>query len=146
MRLQNSPGDCHNRFARCIVTKPCYWDEPCDDVEAMVRAAGGYIRASDDLRPRVLEAARLQHGEQRVQRCSRHLAAFVLLLAVFIATDWQGLDDRRLRPTGAMAAAIDEVLTSAPAVTDRSGDGDWRMIDAFTKLRRQQAQVLRFEI
>jgi hypothetical protein len=126
------------------VTEPRYWDEPGDDFEAVVRAAGGYVRASDDLRPRVLEAARLERGEQHVQRCSRRLAVFVLLLAVFTATDWLGLDDRRPRPGGtAIATAIEEVLTAAPAVSDRSGDGDWRMIDAFTKLRRQ---VLRFEI
>jgi hypothetical protein len=31
-------------------------------------------------------------------------------------------------------------------MTTRTGDGDWRIIDAFMKLRRQQAQLLRFEI
>jgi hypothetical protein len=122
-------------------------NEPLDDVEAMVRAAGQYVRASDDLRPRVLEAARLQYGEQRARFCIRHLAVFVLLLAFLHVAEWHGFDDRESRPNGMLVAAgFHEVLYPMPAASIRSGDGDWRMIDAFTKLRRQQAQLLRFEI
>jgi len=129
------------------VTESRYWDERFDDVEAMVRAAGEYVRASDDLRPRVLEAVRQQYGEQRARRRIKHVAAFVLPLAIFTGAQWRELDDERLRPSnGLLAAAIHEVVSSAPVATARGDDGDWRMIDAFTKLRRQQAQVLRFEI
>ena len=123
------------------------WDKPVDDVEAMVRAAGQYVRASDDLRPRVLEAARSQHGEQRAKRCMQHVAMFVLLLAFFHVANGHGSDDGQTRPNGMLVAAgFHEAFSPTPAVSIRSGDGDWRMIDAFTKLRRQQAQLLRFEI
>jgi len=129
------------------VTGSYGWDQPLDDVEALVRAAGEYVRASDDLRPRVLEAARLQSGEQRAKRCLRHVAVFVLLLASFNVAGWHALDDQRSRPNPLLVAAgFHEVLAPTLSAPIRSGDGDWRMIDAFTELRRQQAQLLRFEI
>jgi hypothetical protein len=122
-------------------------DDAQDGVEAMVRAAGPYVRASDDLRPRVLEAARFQRGEQWARRCIRHVAVFTMLMAFFTAADQPGLDGRRSRPTAMLAAAgFDEFLTPATTVTPRSGDGDWRMIEAFTELRRQQAQMLRLAL
>lgn len=129
------------------MTESYHWDEPFYDIEAMLREASEYVRASDDLRPRVLEAARQQHGEQRAQRCIRHVAMFVLLLAFFTAADWHGLDDQRSRPIGRLLATrFDEVFSSAVGTSTRNGDGDWRMIEAFTELRRQQAQVLRLSI
>ncbi len=129
------------------MTKSQHWDEPFDDVEAMVRAAGQYVGVSDDLRPRVLEAARLCCGEQRAQRCIRQVAVFVLLLAFFTAMGREELDDRQPRLSGLLVAAgFDELFSPVASRTTRSGDGDWRMIDAFTELRRQQAQVLRLEI
>jgi hypothetical protein len=128
------------------VTERCDWNESLH-VEAMVRAAGHYVRASDDLRPRVLEEARLHWGERRAQRCVRHVAMFVLLLAFFTAASPCGSDDQRLRPNSMLASAgFDELLMPTAAPTTRSGDGDWRMIEAFTELRRQQAQVLRFAL
>lgn len=118
-----------------------------NDIELLVRRAGGYVSPSDDLRPRVLEAARLQRTEQRNQDCLRHVALFVALLAMFTTI---------CRPEGSAAslAAIEPAaqfdlgrLEMSRAMSPpRTGDGDWRMIDAFTKMRRQQAQLLRFEI
>jgi hypothetical protein len=123
------------------------YDQPLDDIEALVKAAGQYVRASDDLRPRVLEAARMQCGEQRAQRCIRHLAVCTCLVAFFNIAIWQRWDDEPSRPNAMLTAAgFHEVFSPAAAVSIRNGDGDWRMIDAFTKLRRQQAQLLRLEI
>jgi hypothetical protein len=68
----------------------------------------------------------------------------MLWLAFFAAADQNVLDAQRSRPTGTLAAARLELLSPATTATPRSGDGDWRMIDAFTELRRQQARVLRF--
>jgi hypothetical protein len=121
------------------------WNMPFEDdgVEAMIRAAGQYVRPTDDLRPRVLEAARLQCGERSAKRRICHISLFILLLTFFTAAD-QGLDIRQSRRTGMLAAAgFDKLISPAAAATPRSGDGDWRMIDAFTELRRQQAQLLR---
>jgi hypothetical protein len=124
-------------------------DDLYEDVEAMIRAmiraAGQYVRASDDLRPRVLEAARCRSCEKWARRRIRHLAVFVLLLSFFTAVDRHNLDIQRSRPSGMLASTGFNELFSATAIP-RSGDGDWRMIDAFTNLRRQQAQVLRFSL
>ena len=123
------------------------WDESVDNVEAMVRAAGHYVRASENLRPRVLEEARTHFSERMAQRCIRHLAMFVVLLAFFTAANPCGMNDQRMRPSGLLASAgFNELLCPTVPPTARSGDGDWRMIDAFTELRRQQAEVLRLAL
>jgi len=129
------------------VTKSCFWDESSGDIEAIVHAAGQYIAVSDNLRPRVLEAIRLQQGEQRTQHCLRHVALFVILLALFTSEFRQGFDDQRT-PFNVRLVQVgeDEANSSDPSTITRSGDADWHMIDAFTKLRRQQAQLLRLEI
>lgn len=117
-----------------------------NDVEALILAAGGYIRASDDLRPRVLEAARLQGHERRAQRWLRRAAAMVLLVATVGAALREG-DSPRVRPIGIfLAAGFDEFFVPTAVASAHSVDGDWRMIDAFTELRRQQAEVLRLAL
>jgi poly(3-hydroxybutyrate) depolymerase len=123
------------------------WNDAQADVEALVRAAGGYVRASDDLRPRVLEAARLQSGERRARQRIRHVALVAAALAFMTAASPPGLDGRGSRPAGfVLAAGLDDVFSPAAGGSARCGDGDWRMIEAFTELRRQQAQVLRFSL
>jgi len=123
------------------------WYEAENDVEAVIRAAGEYVRASDDLRPRVLEAARLQWRERRVRRWIRHAAVLVLTVAFTTAAGQQGLDGERSHPIGIVAAAgFDEFLSPTAVAAPRSGDGDWRMFEAFSELRRQQAQVLKFSL
>jgi hypothetical protein len=128
------------------VTDSYGWDNSFDDVEAMVRCAGQYVRSSDDLRPRVLEAARLEHREQRAIRRIRYATLLVLLLAFVHISEWQGFDSPSSLSSSMLAAAgFPEAFSPQPAASSRSGDGDWRMVDAFTELRRQQAQLLRFE-
>lgn len=123
------------------------WDNSMDDVEALVRAAGSYVGASEDLRPRVLEAARMQCAERRTQSCLRRVALFVVLLAVFTTAYQPEEIGSPLSSYGqAMMADFDEWIVPAANATPRNGDADWRILDAFTKLRRQQAQLLRFEI
>ena len=122
------------------------WDNS-DDVEAILRAASGYVVASDDLRPRVLEAVRAQCSERRTQNHLGRIALFVMLLVVFTV----GLRPDPTHPFRALsgpssAAGVAELISPVSASIPRSGDGDWRIVDAFTKLRRQQAQVLRLEI
>lgn len=117
------------------------------DVESMIREASEYVRASDDLRPRVLEAARTQWRERRVRRWIRHAAVLVLTVAFTTAAGQQGLDGERSHPIGIVAAAgFDEFLVPKSVATPRSGDGDWRMFEAFSELRRQQAQVFRLDL
>jgi hypothetical protein len=116
------------------------------DIEAMIRAAGGYVRASDDLRPRILEAARLQRHERRARRLLRRAAVIVMLAAMAGAALENG-DPPRVRPIGiVLAAGFDEFFVPTAVASANNADGDWRMIDAFTELRRQQAQVLRLAL
>lgn len=121
-------------------------NDDAGDVESLILAAGGYVRASDDLRPRVLEAARLQRHERRAQRWLRRAAAVVLLLATAGATLREG-DPPQVRPIGIfLAAGFDEFFVPTAVASAHSADGDWRMSDAFTELRRQQAEVLRLAL
>jgi hypothetical protein len=124
-----------------------YQHEDRSDTEALIRAAGSYVRASDDLRPRVLEAARLQHRERRARRWIRQAAVLALLAAFATVVGRRELDDEKAGPFGIVAAAgFDEFFVPTASVSKRSGDGDWRMIEAFTALRQQQARVLRFAL
>ena len=122
-------------------------DNSMDDVEALVRAAGKYVGTSVDLRPRVLEAARVQCLERRAQHCLGRVALFIALLAAFTATLRFDVLDIPVAMNGeSIIANAEELIGPASVSRPRTGDGDWRIIDAFTKLRRQQAQRLRFEI
>ena len=119
-------------------------DDSLEGVEAIVRAAGEYVRASNDLRPRVLEGARLRCGEQWAQRCIRLVVMCIVLLVCFTAADQKRFETRRSYSTAILAASgFNELDAPIDSASFRSGDGDWRMLDAFTELRRQQAQLLR---
>jgi hypothetical protein len=129
------------------VTDSMNWDEPIDEVEDMVRAAGSYMQASRDLRPRVLEAARTECGERRAQRSIRQLAIAVVLLTVFTIPGGRGLGteaDRLL----SMLAAVDSahIFSQAESKVSQGRERGWAMVEAFTDLRRQQADVLRLEL
>jgi hypothetical protein len=119
-------------------------DDSLEGVEAMVRAAGEYVRASDDLRPRVVEGARLRCSEQWAQRCIRRVVMCIVLLVCFTAADQEHFESRGSYSTAILAASGFNDLDAPLNVGSlRTGDGDWRMLDAFTELRRQQAQLLR---
>jgi hypothetical protein len=128
------------------MTEPCDWNDAANEVESLVRAAGDYVRASDDLRPRVLEAARLQHRERRVQVWIRHVAAIVIVLGFTTAVGRHELGEGTVPLRIVAAAGFDEFFSPTAAASKRSGDGDWRMFEAFSELRRQQAQVLRLSL
>jgi len=111
------------------------------DVEALVRRAGEYVRASDDLRPRVLETARSQHGERRARRRIWQSALFALLLGLFVTSICQ-------QPAlmGAGAEASGEQLLSDAQAAARDSDSSWRIVESFTELRRRQAELLRLAL
>jgi hypothetical protein len=121
--------------------------EPIDDIEAFVRAAGGYVQPSRDLRPRILEIARLECGERRARRWIRQVAASFVLLAVFTLPNGRGLATADSHYP-AMLASVDAnaIFSQAESKVDRSRDFSWRMVEAFTDLRHQQAGILRLEL
>ena len=119
-------------------------DDSLEGVEAMVLAAGEYVRASDDLRPRVVEGARLLCDEQWAQRRIRRVVMCIVLLVCFTAADQKHFETRGSYSTAILAASgFNDLDAPLNAASLRTGDGDWRMLDAFTELRRQQAQLLR---
>jgi hypothetical protein len=130
------------------VTETYDWYEssgsPDGEIEAMVRAAGQYVRASDDLRPRVLETARAQCGERRAQRCIRHVALFVVLAAVFTLSDGRGLDSASAPQRYPWHSGVaNGLLLRAEANFADGDDRGWGMVEAFSELRREQAKVFR---
>ncbi len=123
------------------MTEPRDWDdaERLAEVEAMVRAAGPYVAASDDLRPRVLETARTECGEQRAQRFIRQAAVAVILTAILTLSGDRSLDSASAPLRLASLADMESIFSRAEA----SGDGSWGMVDAFREVRHEQAQALR---
>lgn len=122
------------------MTRDIAHEEPLDDVEALIRLAGDYVQPSDDLRPRVLEAARAVRRDQQAQRHILQLAAVLLVMAGCLA----GLGNR-------MASRSAETTwlsgVTAGAVRDGSrGDAGWETVESFTQVRRQQARLLRLAL
>jgi hypothetical protein len=101
---------------------------PLDDLEALIRSAQDYVHASDDLRPRVLEAARSQH-EQRLTLSYLQHAAVVLVVLGALASALYG---------GASGTADSAKLADTSPIPD----GNWGLVDSFTELRRRQAVLL----
>lgn len=112
-----------------------------DEIERAVRAAAGYVRASDDLRPRVLESARVQRCERRAQRWIRQAAVFVVLLATVTASIRPTLDSSAFHQANWLFAGSDAIFSHAGAKTAHGGDLAWGLVDSFTELRRRQADA-----
>jgi hypothetical protein len=117
--------------------------QPLDDIEALVRLASDYVQPSDDLRPRVLEAARAATQEKRAQRRIARVAAVFLLAALSVAS----ISGRRSTDAAGYAASFWKGPLYAPVQTasenNRSG---WEMVDSYTELRRHQARLLRLAL
>lgn len=101
-----------------------YLHDSLEELEALVRSAKDYVHPSDDLRPRVLEAARSQ---RRVMSYLRH-AAVALVMVGTLFTGLHGTSALVLSPT-----TSDQLLSSA------ARDANWGLVDSFTELRQRQA-------
>ncbi len=113
--------------------------EPPDELESLLLAAGNYVRPSDDLRPRVLELARTERQERRMQRNLARMAAAVFLMVMVISAYRQ--------PANAAASqlfspAMEAVSLEAEA-SARRHDPSWETVESFTDIRRWQASLLR---
>ena len=108
-------------------------------VEALVRAAGNYVRPGDDLRPRVLEAARHAHTKRQWNKRLTAAAAAVLLLAAgnvpgrFAATDVEGLTSETV------VMREFELRQQASKNMGLSFSPAWAWFEAFLELRNEQA-------
>jgi hypothetical protein len=112
-----------------------------DDVEDLVRQAGGYVRPSEEMRPRVIEAARAESRERQAQRRIWQAAlALAAWGAISIAT--AGRFSTNSSFSAGMLHAQAE-LRQADAHSAEIGAAGWGMVDSFTNLRRRQAELLR---
>jgi hypothetical protein len=117
--------------------------EMFEPVEAMIRAAGKYVRPSDDLRPNTLEAARHARGKRRWNKQIAALAAAVVLLAVcnvpgrFVPTDVAA------KTSKATVMREFELRQQSAKSAGLAFNPSWAWFEAFLELRNQQADRIR---
>ena len=107
------------------------------DVECLIHAARNYVRPSEDLRPRVIELARAERQERRMQRGLAQMAAIIFLLVTMVTVYRQPegtLGNRVFLPAGEV------ILNEVEAAN--SNDPSWEMVESFTDLKRRQALLL----
>ena len=113
-----------------------------DALEGVVRAAGTYVRPTEDLRPRTLEAARSE-GKQRVR--NRRFGSLALSLVLLAVTGLPGLLlTPRESPPDDPARLVREynLHQQASLRSLRAGlDPTWAIYEAFLQLRNSQAEL-----
>lgn len=115
------------------------------DLEALLCAAGGYVKPSEDLRPRVIESARAARGERRVRRRLRGFF-FTLLLCLLCADVLDGpLKQFAIDPRapGRIVDAEDLFRLSESRADHPGNDSAWGLVEAFNEMRQQQLQSFR---
>jgi hypothetical protein len=119
--------------------------ESLSEIEAMVRSAANYVQVSKDLRPRVLDSARLAKGERRVRRYIRQSALIAALLTWFVTSSVSRLDMRDDLRELSLATACSYPMPNN-RISVGAGDAAWVLVDAYTELRGRQADVLRLKL
>jgi hypothetical protein len=114
--------------------------EPDDEIEALILSAKDYVHPSEDLRPRVVETARIERGERGMQRRFWQVAAIVFLCGMLTSPAGERSESARLRPPAALKAS--EILIHVEAAA-RAADPSWEMVESFSELRLRQAEMLR---
>lgn len=112
------------------------------DIEEMVRAAGGYLEVSDDLRPRTLEEARYRSRETS----NRSWIAILAVVVVFLAMS-AGKYRGRLSATFPLKAVVsangDQLYAAAQQKAAQTNvDASWSLVDAFSELRQRQVSLI----
>jgi hypothetical protein len=117
--------------------------DPSSELESLLRGAGKIVRPSEDLRPRVLENARLIRYERSMQSYLVRLALALTLLLV-LTTSLRNPDDARPPqwPMSAQASASDSTEHAA----GMGNESAWDAVDSFRALRRRQAELLRLAL
>jgi hypothetical protein len=109
-------------------------------IEAMVRHAGRYIRPSDDLRPRVLEAAKEHSGDCRAERRLGNLWFALALLLVFVLP---AIHQYAIIQSDASIHAAGEVARRAEELASHPEIGvHWSLAEAFSQWRTLTASRL----
>lgn len=110
-----------------------------DSIESLIRSAGKYVRPSDDLRPRTLEAARQHCSDRRAERKFGQICLIILLFVAVAVPASQHADRLRLNTLMPTAA---EIQTQSVELWDDVGV-NWGLAEAVSQLRQRQADSLR---
>ena len=121
------------------MNKVFHSDEPLDEIESLILAAGDFVRPSDDLRPQVLEVARTERQERRMQRNLARMAAVVFLMITVISAYRQPAN----AAGGQLFSPKMEAVSLEAETSARPNDPSWETVESFTDLRRRQAALLR---
>jgi hypothetical protein len=111
-------------------------------VEAAIFSAGGYVRASDDLRPRLLDAVRMDRRERRARGYVRWAAYGLLLVAGMAAHAYRQFDASFALRQQLAAVSSEAIFLKAIAMVRPGGDLGWGMVESVSELRRRQADAI----
>ena len=119
-------------------------NESIEQIEAMVRAAGGYVQVSENLRPSVVESARIEQGERRARRCIGQVAGALLVLAYGLGAIGDRLGASPIgMSTSRALSAVDAVFALAQfKEAHERVDFGWGIVEVFSEERSRQAQSL----
>ena len=107
-----------------------------EQIESMVASAKNYVVPSDNLRPRILEAARSQQNQRLSARRMYQVAALVVLCVLLTIPAQQRLDAWR---RSAFSPTSGELEISAQQYANQPAIGqNWGMYEAYKNLRQQQ--------
>ena len=108
------------------------FSSPLEEIESLIRSAGQYVRASDDLRPRVLENARSQCSERRMQRRFWQTAAVVLfcgMLTSSLANRPESATTKKSGPSAWTSSVLAPVEAAAQAAGEQASDPSWQLVE-----------------
>ncbi len=115
-------------------------DDGQAEIEAMIRAAKHYVRPSDDLRPRILEAAREHSGDRRAEQ---KLGSFAVAVLVLLLISSPAIRYAVLLQSTVAKRSSDEVHhLAAELSTQREIGSHWALAEAFSQVRHLQASRL----
>jgi len=115
-------------------------DDGRAEIEAMIRAARHYVRPSDDLRPRTLEAAREYCGDRRAEK---KLGSFALAVLVLLLISSPAIRYAMMLQSTVANRSADEVHhLAAELATHREIGSHWALAEAFSQVRHIQASRL----
>jgi hypothetical protein len=114
--------------------------ESLSDLERLIRAAGEYVQPSIDLRPRVMEEARMQSSERKARRIIRYLAVAVFLLGVLTSTNKQEIALATASPASLLGS---ERVAREAEEAARRGNAVWGTVEAFSGSRFRHAQAFK---
>lgn len=115
-------------------------DQSFEQIESAIRAAGDYLRPSEDLRPRTLEAAREDCSDRRAEQKLGVFVIAVLMLVMISSPAIHNINKLRRKSSAPSAKEIEQ--RGLHYAADPTIGSNWGLSEAFSQLRRLQADRL----